>query len=161
MNKRGRIKQNPEERFFNKVNKTDYCWIWLGAKHSYKGYGSFFNGNKIVKAHRFSYEHFIGQVPENYCVLHICDNPSCIRPDHLFIGTNQDNVNDKVNKNRHPKGQSCVNSKLSDEEVIEIKKAQLSYYWGQNSDLAHFYKVSNRTISDIKIGKRWAHISIT
>lgn len=160
MNRRERIKEDPEVRFFKKVKKTDYCWFWQGAKHSYKGYGSFYNGNKIVKAHRFSYEHFVGQVPENYCVLHTCDNPSCVRPDHLFIGTNKDNVADKMSKNRHPRGQSCVNAKLSDDEVIEIKKAQQFYYWGQNSDLAHFYKVSNRTISQIKMGKLWAHISI-
>jgi hypothetical protein len=160
-NYKGRIPVDPEVRFFKKVNKTDNCWLWTGAKHSYKGYGSFSNGKKIVKTHRFAYEHFIGEIPEGLCVLHICDTPSCVRPDHLFLGSNQDNVNDKLSKNRHPRGSQCVNNKLSDEEVIEIKKAQLNYYWGQNNDLAHFYKVSNRTISDIKIGKRWSHIHIS
>jgi hypothetical protein len=159
-NRRGRIPENPEVRFLRKVIKTDNCWLWVGAKHSHKGYGSFSNGKKIVKTHRFAYEHFIGPIPENMCVLHKCDTPSCVRPEHLFLGSNQDNVDDKLSKNRHPKGQICVNSKLSDEQVVEIKKAQLSYYWGQNSDLANVYNVSNRTISDIKIGKRWTHISI-
>ena len=160
-NYKGRIPVDPEIRFFNKVLKTDTCWIWVGAKHSKKGYGSFSNGKKIVKTHRFAYEHFIGPIPEDLCVLHKCDNPSCVRPDHLFLGTNQDNVNDKVSKNRHHRGEQSGTNKLSEDEVIQIKKELQNYYIGQVNDLAHFYKVNHRTISGIKTGKSWTHINIS
>lgn len=161
-NIRGRIPVNPEVRFFNKVKKTDECWIWLGAKHSKKGYGHFFNGKSNVKAHRFSYEHFVGSIPEDICVLHKCDNPSCVRPDHLFLGTNQDNVDDKVSKNRHPRGEQSGVNKLTEQEVIEIKRSLKCFnYLGQVNDLANYYNVNFRTISSIKSGKTWSHVSIS
>lgn len=157
----GRIPVDPEVRFFNKVLKTDTCWIWLGAKHSKKGYGSFSNGKKIVKTHRFAYEHFIGPIPDNLCVLHKCDNPSCVRPDHLFLGSNQDNIDDKVSKGRHARGEKSNKNKLSEQEVIEIKKSLKCFnYIGQVNDLANYYNVNQRTISDIKRGKSWTHVKI-
>jgi hypothetical protein len=159
-NRIGRIPENPEVRFLRKVIKTDNCWLWVGAKHSYKGYGSFSNGKKIVKTHRFAYEHFIGPIPENMCVLHKCDTPSCVRPEHLFLGSNQDNVDDKLSKNRHPKGEHTVLAKLTDKDVKEIKQKLKFPYIGINNDLAQEYGVNHRTISGIKTGKSWAHISI-
>ena len=160
-NKLGRIPVDPEIRFLNKVKKTDTCWYWLGAKHSYKGYGSFSNGKKIVKTHRFAYEHFVGSIPDNLCVLHKCDNPSCVRPDHLFLGTNQDNVDDKLSKDRHPRGEKSKVSKLTEDEVVEIKKALKCFrYVGQNNDLAEMYGVNHRTISCIKTGKIWSHVKV-
>jgi hypothetical protein len=156
----GRIPVDPEIRFFNKVKKTDTCWYWLGAKHSYKGYGSFSNGKKIVRTHRFAYEHFVGSIPDNLCVLHKCDNPSCVRPDHLFLGTNKDNVDDKLSKDRHPRGQDTVLAKLTDQDVKEIKQKLKFPYIGINNDLAKEYGVNNRTISGIKTGRSWSHVVI-
>lgn len=88
-----------EERFWNKVLKTDDCWTWTSAK-SRKGYGLFWDGNKFVRAHRASYVLAFGPIPDGMCVCHHCDNPSCVRPDHLFIGTNADNVHDSIAKGR-------------------------------------------------------------
>jgi len=88
-------------RFSEKVDKssTSPCWIWLGTKNS-KGYGSFRVGKKNLKAYRFSYQHYIADIPEGMMVLHSCDNPSCVNPKHLRVGTAQDNADDMTSRNR-------------------------------------------------------------
>ena len=95
--------QNYEERFFQKVNKTDSCWLWIGAKNN-KGYGSFRFNNKNMSAHRFSYQNFKGEIPEGLYVCHDCDIPACVNPEHLTLGTPKYNNKDMVSKNRQ--GQS-------------------------------------------------------
>jgi hypothetical protein len=94
------------------------------------------------------------------CVLHKCDTPSCVRPEHLFLGSNQDNVDDKLSKNRHPRGEHTVKAILTDEDVKEIKQKLKFPYIGINNDLAEEYGVNHRTISGIKCGKTWTHILI-
>lgn len=92
--------QPVEERFWKHVNKTESCWLWT-ASTGKKGYGKI-NVNGVTKsAHRVSYEMSHGAIPRGLGVLHKCDTPLCVRPDHLFIGTNQDNVNDMMSKGRH------------------------------------------------------------
>jgi HNH endonuclease len=77
------------------------CWEWIGTKNEY-GYGIKTVNNKAVRAHRLSWEIHNGAIPKNLCVCHKCDNPGCVRPDHLFLGTKKDNNRDKGNKGRHP-----------------------------------------------------------
>jgi len=89
-----------EERFWGKVDKSKECWLWLGA--TTEGYGQFGIGRKNVHAHRFAYEVTYGKIPEGLFILHKCDNPSCVRPDHLFCGTNQENMQDAYDKGRGP-----------------------------------------------------------
>lgn len=93
-----------KDRFWSKVVKTDTCWIWIGAgSTSKKGYGQIrLPGAKgrQTSAHRVSWILHRGEIPIGLDVLHKCDNPPCVNPDHLFLGTNQDNVNDKVSKGR-------------------------------------------------------------
>src|ERR1700749_4969342 len=107
--------EKAKERFFNKVTKTDNCWLWIGGTIN-KGYGNFTWGRGVnILAHRFSYEIHKGKIPEGKIILHSCDNPICVNPEHLTIGTQQDNVNDMMNKNR-------MNPRkiISDHEVVKI-----------------------------------------
>jgi hypothetical protein len=89
------------DRFWSKVRKSDGCWLW-GASIKTTGYGQFFRGPRIEKAHRVSYELTHGPIPEGLYVLHRCDVRACVRPDHLFLGTISDNSRDMIYKGRHP-----------------------------------------------------------
>lgn len=89
------LKRPAERRFWQRVVKTQKCWVWIGDKDK-DGYGRLWVRGRSEKAHRFSYKVHVGEVPGNVMVLHSCDNPSCVRPDHLFLGNNRDNVGRKV-----------------------------------------------------------------
>jgi hypothetical protein len=159
---RGIFKRKPaEERFWDKVNKntgTD-CWHFTGSI-AYNGYGQFkFNG-KIIKAHRFSYELNKGPIPDGMCILHACDNRLCVNPDHLSIGTQRDNVYDMINKNRKAIQKGSLNgmSKLTEDQVKLIKRRIAS---GEKQvNLAKEYGVNKSQITEIKIGRTWAHVKI-
>ena len=88
------------ERFWEKVDLNDYCWEWIGYKRR-DGYGWFEFNYKPVKAHRFSWEFFNGEIPKNLCVLHRCDNRSCVNPAHLWLGTKAQNNTDRKIKGRN------------------------------------------------------------
>lgn len=93
------LEQKDIDRFNAKINYTDTCWLWTACKDK-DGYGNFqFDGEK-VRAHRFMYEIMKGPIPADICVCHTCDNPSCVNPDHLWLGTGSDNQKDSVLKGR-------------------------------------------------------------
>ena len=125
------LKQEDIDRFWAKVDKekstifynVTRCWEWTAARHK-KGYGHVKIENKLYKSHRISYELAFGEIPNGLWVLHHCDNPPCCNPAHLFLGTNQDNVDDMTLKGRDRKahGESNGNVKLSDEQVAEIRR---------------------------------------
>lgn len=127
-----------EERFWQKVNKTESCWLWTGAKKP-KGYGVIgVGGKKSGLAHRVSWRLASGSDPGPLWVLHRCDNPSCVRPDHLFLGTAKTNTADMVAKGRG------VRPKLTPEAVKEIRGAVEA---GESSrSLAKRYGVSGTLI---------------
>jgi len=89
-----------EERFLQKVNKTETCWLWTGALNS-RGYGAIGVNGKSVSAHRFSYETYIEKIPNGMIVCHTCDIRNCVNPEHLWVGTNADNNKDMFAKNRN------------------------------------------------------------
>jgi hypothetical protein len=92
--------KSPEERYWGKVDKVDSgCWLWRGAVSS-RGYGNFTVRRKQFGAHRYSYEMAHGPIPPGLIVCHTCDTPACVNPAHLFVGTDQDNVDDMMEKGR-------------------------------------------------------------
>lgn len=155
-----------EDRFWARVNKTDSCWLWVGGKvfgRSHEGYGVITSHvvgakQKNIMAHRFSWEFHNGKIPEGMLVCHKCDNPSCVNPEHLFIGTVQDNNIDKLNKGRHRwghmKGTEHGMSKLNDEKVRAIRSDSRF-----DRIIAKEYGVSRVTINDIKNRKIWQHVT--
>lgn len=151
------------ERFWAKVNKNGptqphmetACWLWLGSLTD-KGYGRLMIKYVMHRAHRFSWELHNGGIAENFFVLHKCDNPSCANPDHLFLGTQRDNMEDKAIKGRAPKGEASALAKLTEKQVISIREQYTNGARGM--DLAAQYGVCRATISLIVNRKLWAHI---
>lgn len=92
-----------EKRFWAKVNKTDGCWLWTGSTRWF-GHGALHVNGRRTLTHRYSWTLANGPIPDGQSVLHRCDTPACVRPDHLFLGTQTDNVADMVQKNRQARG---------------------------------------------------------
>jgi hypothetical protein len=116
-----------EQRFWDCIDRNGpvhpvygQCWVYLGKK-SRKGYGRIVVLHKDIRVHRFAYELCVGSIPTGLCVLHHCDNPNCVRPSHLFLGTNHDNVNDKVKKRRQVQGVFVHTAKLTTAIVRSIR----------------------------------------
>lgn len=147
-------KRNLKERFWEKVERTEGCWIWKGYRYP-KGHGEFSLNNKSVCAHRVSWVLTFGEIPEGLWVLHRCDNRPCVRPDHLFLGTKYDNVRDCVSKNRQAKGTSHGMAKLTPETVIQIRSSFPSKSIAQ---LAKEFNVTKGNIQFVIDRKTWAHL---
>jgi len=148
------MKLTPLQRFEAKVQITPGCWIWRGAKIP-RGYGHFgLNGGQIV-AHRFSYQTYVGPICDGLFVLHRCDNRACVNPEHLFLGTNKDNMQDMLAKGRGNKarGEAVCNAKLTTAEVAMILKDDRSI-----KDIAAEYRVNSSTIHRIKKRQTWRHV---
>ena len=111
----------------NIIKSENDCWIWNKSKDK-DGYGAIMYKSIRYKAHRASYIAFIGSIPNNMCVCHACDNPSCINPNHLFIGTHKDNLQDMSKKGRSNKshGVKHYKSYLSKENVLDIRKIHIN-----------------------------------
>lgn len=144
-----------EQRFLDKVAMCPMsgCWLWTGAA-SEKNYGRFgISASKPIEAYRWAYLAYVGEIPPGRYVCHSCDNPACVNPNHLFLGTPADNVADMVAKNRQAKGERKFNAKLNESKVREIRASDLS-----DRKLAAIYEVDHKVINRIKNRKAWAHI---
>ena len=140
-----------EERFWSFVKKTKGCWNWTGNK--WKGYGMISAWNpkpRLLKAHRLSYELHKGQVPKGLCVLHSCDNPSCVNPKHLFLGTQLDNLQDMREKGRGY-------AKLSIEQVKKVRSLYIPYKFSQQK-VADLLGLNRGTVRDIVLNKTWKKV---
>ncbi len=154
-----KIKRPVEERFWLKVDQSagpNGCWIWL-AGHFTNGYGQFWVPFQSVLAHRFSWELANGPIPRGLWVCHHCDNRPCVNPAHLFLATSAGNTQDSVNKGRRARGETHGRSKLTKEEVLEIRK-EYAHGGMLQQELADAYEVTDVTISHIVRRKTWRHI---
>lgn len=144
-----------ENRFWEKVDKKsdDDCWEWRGSINS-GGYGNMWINHKSISAPRFSWEIHNGKIPKDMCVCHHCDNRKCVNPIHLFLGTNQDNIDDKVRKGRHPTGEKAAWAKLTWEKVREIRSKYIPKKVSFRC-LANEYGVSWVTIREIVLCIAW------
>lgn len=144
-----------EDRFWSYVNKTDACWLWTGAI-AHNGYGFFVpRGRKMVRAHRFAYELANGPIARGLILCHKCDNPPCVRPDHLFPGTGKDNMQDAVAKGRISHGDKHYAAKLTTDDVCRIRSLRGIV---NQCELADEYGLSQSSISSIQLGKHWSHL---
>jgi len=143
-----------KERFWRFVKKTDTCWEWIGRKNRF-GYGLIGNRYKDVKAHRISYKIYIGKIPEGMLVIHSCDNPSCVNPEHLRLGTQKENIRDMVKKKRHSFGEKNGQAKLTNAEVRKIRFLfRTNNYYGYQRILAKRFSISPTTICEIVHNKK-------
>ena len=150
-------------RFWSKVDRSGDCWVWTGSR-TRGGYGRFRVGSRsdgsrgLAPAGRVAWELANGPVPMGLLVLHRCDNPPCVRPDHLFLGTALDNSDDMIAKGRahHPSmaGERCGHAKLTSELAATIRARHAA--GEQQRRLADEYGVSRATICLIVNGQRWA-----
>jgi len=147
------IYKSPASRFWRYTKKTPTCWIY--TKKIRNGYGAL-TANK--DAHRYSFEIHKGPIPKGMCVCHKCDNPPCVNPDHLFLGTRGDNVRDAVSKNRQAKGKRTNHAKLTEKDVIRIRNI---YKNGEDTcrSLANKFGVTPSNIGCVISRKTWNHVN--
>jgi len=159
-------KKEVQKRFLSYVRKTRGCWFWVGGGEVY-GHFSFVDSDGKqcqITAHRASYVLFKGRLPKNkdkgktcICVLHTCDTPKCVKPDHLFKGTHASNVEDKVNKKRQTWGEKNPRAELTVAQVAWIRKHYVPHHPGKYSGkaIAKKFNVARSTISYIVNDQHW------
>lgn len=130
------------------------CWLFLGVL--VRGYGRVRVGTGVIGAHRFMWERANGSIPDGLCVLHRCDVPACVNPDHLWLGTNADNMADCVAKGRQARGERHGRSKLTEADVRAIRAAVARGEF--HGRIAARFGVGNQLVSRIATGRSWAHV---
>ena len=151
------MRKTLQERFDRKwkENPETGCWEWTGGRQP-RGYGLVWSCGNMQLAHRVSYELHVGKIPDGLCVCHRCDNRKCVSPEHLFLGTHEDNMRDRNEKGRTSKGDVRWNAKLSSGDADLIRAALDRLPHGGGKFLAQWFGVHETTICDIRRGKSWA-----
>ena len=161
----------PEQRFWKYVYKTESCWLWIGATQSPPyNYGVLNINGQIYRAHRLSWQFFYGPIPGNMEICHNCpsgDNPNCVNPDHLFLGTHQDNMLDCVAKGNNPavtdpnmptraRGSRIGTAKITEEDVIVMRASRPQITLKQLAEQFHLHV---GTVWAICARRTWKHVS--
>ena len=152
-----------EERFWKHVQKTETCWLWIGPRDPLgRGRIRFGPESKSIRVHRFSWILHFGEIPTGMLVCHHCDTSNCVRPDHLFLGTNADNSADMVAKNRQAQGETLsanrrgvlnVLAKLTEEQVLAIRLDSRP-----RVQIALEYGITSVNVRHIKRRVTWRHL---
>ncbi len=148
----------PKETFRRKIDFSNEqgCWTWRGWGDKW-GYGYIsFNRRKYL-AHRASYELFVGEIPEGMFILHECDNPSCVRPAHLSVGTQKDNLDGMARRGRSLSGERHNMVKLKSSDVLSIRQYHKEGLLSQQA-IANLYNVNQTAVSKIIRGETWKNI---
>jgi hypothetical protein len=134
---------------------VDGCWEWQGTLLIYEFYGVACFEGKRYRAHRLSYVHHVGEIPDGKIICHHCDNPKCINPEHLYAGSHKDNTRDMYERGRQnaPKGIDRPNVKLTEDQVIKIRGDERNHKL-----IAIQYEIAASTVSSIKTRRTWNHI---
>lgn len=155
-------------RFWRMVRRDESCWTWTSARNK-SGHGRFavwrHNHMTNLYAHRVSWQIHFGMIPDGLYICHRCDNPPCVRPDHLFMGTQTDNMHDAARKGRtaapasanplrYPRGARHWNARLSEDQVRSIRASQES-----NRTLARRFGVSEGTVRRARSHEGWVHVA--
>ena len=156
------VRANPrgpaEERFWKFVERGDGCWLWTGGTQG--AYGAFWDGRKHVGAHVFAWRlaHDMQEVPEGQYVLHDCDTPLCVRvgEGHVYGGTPAQNMLDKVQRGRCPRGSSHGKSKVTEEAVIKIR--EMSARGMTQKQIGEVFGIAQGTVGQIVRRKTWTHV---
>lgn len=150
------------DRFWEKVDKSGGgCWLWTGTVTD-RGYGSVNTGGKHGPsrgAHRVAWELTHGPIPKGMVVCHSCDNPPCVRPDHLFLGSQRANLRDASAKKRTMRGEDHVFHRLTEADVMDIRTRHAD--GTSQADLAREYGLNHQHVSSIVGGRAWAHLPLS
>ena len=152
------MRKKPEERFLKRVDKNgaNGCWLWTGGKIA-GGYGHFRLRDKMIAAHRFSYQHYKGEITQGMKVCHSCYNSSCVNPDHLFLDTHHGNMKRMKQEGRLAKGSEHGAAKLDEAKVKYIRRLYREGF--SMAEIAKLHKVNPVTISKVINGQRWSHVT--
>ncbi len=146
------VNGSPEERFWSKVDKTGPCWLWTASTVEF-GYGRIRWEGRAERAHRVSYVISKGAIPQGKQVLHRCDVPACVNPSHLYVGTDQDNAQDRMTRGRLRTGERAPLSKFSNSTIASLRKKWIS---GKHTaiSLAKMFHMSPRHVRDV-VAFKW------
>ena len=146
-------------RFWSKVDKSkeNGCWEWTGACSGF-GHGNFVISRRNLGAHRVSWEIARGRIPDGVCVLHRCDNPPCVNPAHLFLGTKFDNARDRHSKGRDGDHRGSMNGRSKVKEHDAALILFLATCGAKRSRLAAMFGLSISSVDDICSGRTWKHV---
>lgn len=154
-----KVRKTARQRLEEKFYITPGCWVWTAALDDLGLYGSFGYEKRVIGAHRASYQIYVGDIPPGMMVCHTCDNPRCVNPSHLFLGTATDNNSDRQRKGRtvtpDNRGERNGQCRLQESEIREIKADSR-----QGDLIAKQYGISAHYVRQIKRGERWKHIQV-